>query len=479
MEDGQSHPDDSPDTADHSDQRWWSEVRFRGENAISRWLNRLLTRECDTLQSAFEERIRSRVDERTARLIRRDASKMTRWTALEEAAIELAQETYALVRDILVWVVPGVLAAAEVSRGPGWLEALLIAAVVLFLAAAYIDSESMRSETQSLVDGLLLFCLLTAGGSIVALVARPENGLSVLDGIVVVMLAVITAFIIGRIAHAVVAADAQNYLVTNFILMAFAAGPVMLWRYVPLGGLPDFLRLGLSTGALTGYGAAIALAAIESGYQTIKGVLAYRKYKDPEAEFVQSALYAIIEAERAMQADADENNRASTVRAFEYCARLLDTRIRSVLLYQDRRSTEVITERLSRRAEWIRMHKRALLLGKPGAYAKAVRAMTTAVVEGGRRNWLALPSADSAEGAVEPWRQRLLRLVTNFLAVTVPLAAVAVTWLLGHTTLLPFAALWALLSLMEMMRPGSAEELAKSASSAQTISSPFHHRGGQ
>ena len=54
----------------------------------------------------------------------------------------------------------------------------------------------------------------------------------------------------------------------------------------------------------------------------------------------------------------------------------------------------------------------------------------------------------------------------------VPVAlAVGALWI-DQPGLLPFAALWVVVQLVELARPGGGEELAKSASNAQKLSSP-------
>ncbi len=340
-----------------------------------------------------------------ARTVRHDAVTMTRWDVIQQAALEVAQEAYGTARVLLGPLVALVLGGFIASRGPDQFKIILIAtAAIVLVIPAVLDAPSLSTKVKDGFKFVWLFAVVTGVVMLVLLVLHPSHGLNVGEAY---------GIVVGGLELVLITVPASHMIIAHFwrilpgiVELSALAVTATIWHYViqrhlGLTGWPDWIRLTLRVGAVAWFCTTLVLVIINTASRAFTTFLQFHKLqKAPEAEFVQSALLAMLYIEKTMKPNDDESVRKRAVSGMEYLAAVLDTNIRSALARRDPRSSAFVAEKLNQRAEAIRIHKRALLFGRPKAQSKALHFLAEAVVHSAQRNWLALPGARCGK---DPW----------------------------------------------------------------------------
>ena len=425
------------------------------------------------MQEVFKRRIEPVTDMDAARTVRRDVVTMTRWDVGRDAALAVAQTAYGIARLLLGPFVAVVLGAFIVGRGPLQSEIILVAAAtIVFVITAILDTTLLPEKVEARLYTIWLGGIVAGVVTIILLAVHPAHGLAVYEAF---------GIVIGSLGLTLIAVPASHMIIARFssllqgiVELAALALAAVTWHYVILRNLglmgwPDWISRTLRVGAVAWFSATLALVSINMANVAFSRVLGIRKLrKAPEAEFVESALSAMSSIEKAMKPDANESNRWQAVQDIEYLAAVLDIYVGAVLASQDPRSRSIVAENLYQRAEAIRIHKRALLFGRPKAHSEALDALTTAVVYSAHRDWLALPAVSGGEAPPEPRGRRVTRIAGQIAMIAIPVALGFIAWRLDQKGLIPFAVLWTLVSLLDMVRPGAGRELTESATNAKT-----------
>lgn len=454
-------------------EEWWRDGKFK-QRLIANWLNGLLKQECERIQEVFERHVQPATNMDVAHAVRRDAVSMTRWDVMRDAAMEGAGEAYGTARGLLGPLLALVVGGFIASRGLIQFEIILVAAAITFLVIlTVLDASSLSSKVQSTLVLVWIGAGITVLVMLILLVLHPAHGLGVDAAFGIVLGSLGLVVLTVPVSHRIIAHF--DRLLPGAIELAVLAVTAIVWHYVMvrhLGstGWPDWILRGLRAGAISWFYTTLALVIINTASIAFSAFLQFRKLrKAPEAEFVQSALLAMFYVEEAMKSDGAKSDRGQAVSVMEYLATVLDTNVCVALAREDPRSCALVAENLRQRAEAIRIDKSNLLFGRPKAYSKAVHALANAVVYGAHRNWLALPVASSENSPRVSRARRFTRIVSQIAMVAIPVALGLIAWKIGQKGLIPFAVLWAVVSLLELMRPGSGSELAKSASDANAI----------
>ena len=303
---------------------------------------------------------------------------------------------------------------------------------------------------------------------IIVLIIRSETGLSVLEAMGTVILGLICAyFIIRAMTHFIsYFYKVAPALITMVVLVLVG---LAIWRYVDIGSWPKWLRLGFSVGVAVGVGASVVLAAIQLSQGIFISVYeAFMMRKFPEADFVQTALSAMLLIERA--GSDRESDRTEIVFNVENLAQFLASGIVSVLSRVDPPSAPVVITALTARAEALRARKKAVLFSQPDALDELLRELDSSLLPAARRQWLALREDQSEGVPKESRRTQVARIVGRTLLLAVPVTFAIFAWVKDQPGLVSFATLWVVISVVDLVTPGGGTKLADSAAQADKIS---------
>jgi hypothetical protein len=439
----------------------------------------------------LQERYESRVNEADTidQAVRRDVAEMSRWSVVADFVIDVVKSIFGLVRDAIGWLIALVIATLIVSEAALWLKILFAVAVVVPILSLMLleDSRSADfSDTQvsdperALAElrrdeliGYAYFFILAL--MLIGLLSQPSRGLSIVEAFGVVGIATAATYVLVRLAH-VILTRFWRIVSTLPVLLVFLASGVALWRYAELDDWPDWLRLGLRVGLLTGFLVAAFLATLQLALAMFLALHEYRKLSShPEAEFVQSALFTVAHVDLSYP-DADVGERRGIVEDIEYLARLLQYGVSRVLSDEDPRSAAVIAKELSRRAEALRARKRDVLFRLPGAVSELFAELCSDAVQGAQRRWLELAPFTGDESDLTPVlsrSRRVARVAARLLLVAVPVAIAILAWVGDAPALVPFATVWAVVGLIDLLTPGVSGRLSESASQAEALSNPL------
>jgi hypothetical protein len=432
-------------------------------------LNAFVEVECGKVQETFERRIGSAASEGVEDAVRNDSVRVARSDAVRDYVQKVAQVAYATVRSGF-WLPAIALAVLQASRGPVWLELILIG-LAAFLVLAVVPG----LPVSTIFDSMMWMALGVGVLAIIVLLIHPTGGLGVLGAAGLVGLSLACAWAAIRVADPIIGRFwtlGASFAVLAFLMVMLT---LALWRYGSLDVSQEWLREGLVVGVIVGVASALVLAAIQSGFAAFRELHELRKLrKVPEAEFVETTLHAMRLIEEPPNHDARDRGRITELVAYvEYLAKVLEQDVSAVLTREDPGSRAVIAAELSKRAEALRAHKRRVLFGDPGAYPDLLNALATAVVTGARRDWVALPAATPISRRREPRRRRLARVAAQGMMLALPVALGVVAWLADEPGLVPFAALWAAVTLLELLKPGAGAEVERSASGAAKLNPPW------
>jgi hypothetical protein len=447
---------------------WSKDEVFSGPGRLADKHRQRVTTACAMYREMFDRRVAAELEPADVpaltEAVRADvvhATRRTVWTDLVRSGF---QATYNFVTVVALFYVVLPWVTLDATDGPWWLRVALVLLVSFLALVELLPSTDPLDRASEVAVGVAAAC-------VIALLFWPAGRLGVWAELGVVGAACVAA------TGVLVLAD---WMIGRWTGLSFNAAVLVLgiavaywgFRYRGSSDAGAWWESGLLLGVTLGAMLAGVLAALQFLFATFTGLRRLSDFRmGPEGMVTKSALHVMRMVE-------DDDRRPAVVSEVEYLALLLERGVGGVLCQEDPPSAESVRAELGVRAARLRALKRQFLFGRPGAKEALLAWLDDAVPAVARRDWLALPVAESGDKAVQaPRTARVSRALVRLFVFLLPAILLGVVWVSGGSldtvlpAALPFTVIWMGVQLAELATPGSADELSRSASATSGTSS--------
>jgi hypothetical protein len=454
----------SSDSSEEGQGAWWESGRFTaGRRNVRTIRNGIYEEHCRIFDKVIAARQNS-LDAPALSALRGDVMAATRWSAKRDAITECLRRLNEWTLSYAI-AVPASLALILISPTPDWTKALVILACLLFLVPSDADTSGVRDA----------FTILALPLVAIVVLVTPLDGWRILWRLLAVLFVLIASSGITRLNLTVIV---RFFSYRALFLLALLDGSIVVIStagFDRLFGRFDWpvlvafaVRFGLAGGALLGLLLVTIEVVNQAGYRLVD---AYKLRRIPEAEFVQSTIWALSDLDTKMPlewADLPEQRRVINWR-LGWLVRVLEIDIPRELAKVDPSNAAHIQASFRRKAAVLHRWKQNLLLGDKDTGETIIDDIWGIGVIGANRRWSLLPEMEVNTPSKERLIRRAWGMAKRLLALLVPATILVASLIANQKGAALTAAIITAFVLVDILSPGSGSKVADAAGQADKV----------